>query len=334
MTQVDAMLDLVSIGEALIDFTPMGTTDPGSPLYAANAGGGPANLAVATARLGSKVGFLGKAGNDPFGCHLLNILKQEGIDTTGFVLTDDCHTSLAFIHLTDTGDRTFTFYRAPGADELFDVTDIRLDIIDRARCLHFSSVAFTHETARKANLHAAQYAKTHRLLVSFDPNWRPMLWSDREAGIAAMRLGLPLADIVKVTPEELVLLSGNEDKAASVEYLFSQGVSVVFLTRGPDGSTVYTKEGHVSAPVVPVRVVDTTGAGDACLGAFLHGLLSILHDTQLHSIPLETWGNLATCANAAASLEVSRYGGIPAMPDRGELLDFMREQKVPVDILL
>lgn len=320
------MYDVIAIGEALIDFTPMGTTADGIPLYAANAGGGPANLAVAVARLGGSAAFMGQVGDDVFGRRLVRILGQEGIDTAGLIRSDVYHTSLAFVQLEENGDRDFTFYRNPGADELFGLPDIRYDLIAQARCLHFSSVVFTHETARGATLAAARYAREHGVLVSYDPNWRPMLWHDPDSGLAALRLGIPLADILKATPEELTLLTGETDERAAVDHLLDAGVRVLLLTRGPEGSTVYTREGSVSAPVVPVRVVDTTGAGDACLGAFLRKVTAA--GIPLASITLSALGGMALYANAAASLKVSRYGGIPAMPTDAELEDFIAENKV------
>ena len=320
--------DVASIGEALIDFTPMGAAGNGTPLYAANAGGGPANLAVAVARLGGSVAFLGQVGDDLFGRRLERILQQEGIDTDGLLMSGDFHTSLAFVQLDENGDRDFCFFRNPGADEMLDPSAVRYDLIGKSRCLHFSSVVFTGETARSATLAAAAYARSHGVLVSYDPNWRPMLWKDPQEGLEALRLGVPLADILKVTPEELILLTGISDEAVAARTLLKAGVRIILLTRGVDGSTVYTTAGQVSAPVVPVQVLDTTGAGDACLGSFLFKLLQSMERVgmtaaTLDDLPLGELGAMALYANAAASLKVSRYGGIPAMPTREELDVFL-----------
>ncbi len=322
------MFDVVSIGEALIDFTPMGVTENGTPLFGANAGGGPANLAVAVSRLGGRVAFLGQVGDDLFGRRLERILHDENIDTSGLLRSDSSHTSLAFVQLDEKGDRDFTFYRNPGADELLSEDTVRYDLIAQARCLHFSSVVFTHATSREATLAAASYARACGVLVSYDPNWRPMLWRDARAGHAALRLGIPMTDVLKATPEELSLLTGETGEEAAAARLLDAGVRVILLTRGNGGSTIITRAGRISAPVVPVRVVDTTGAGDACFGAFLKRLVHYMETegltaATLDHVPLAELGEMARYANAVASLKVSRFGGIPAMPTSGELDVFL-----------
>ncbi|MBP7402505.1 MAG: carbohydrate kinase [Clostridia bacterium] len=324
------MFDIVSIGEALIDFTPMGVTENGTPLFGANAGGGPANLAAAVTRLGGTAAFLGQVGDDYFGRRLEEVLTAEGIDTAGLVRSGQYKTSLAFIHLSRDGERDFSFYRDPGADELLGRDAVRFDLIARSRCLHFSSVVFTHDTAREATLAAASYARARGVPVSYDPNWRPMLWRDEHAGRAALRLGIPTADIVKATPEELELLTGESDESAAAGRLFDQGVRILLVTRGDAGSTVSTKAGSVDAPGVRVQAVDTTGAGDACFGAFLLELVRSMENTRtgtgsLGDIPLAELGRIARFANAAAALSVSRHGGIPSMPTRHELDAFLAE---------
>jgi fructokinase len=320
--------DLVSVGEALIDMTPMGSTENGTPLYAANAGGGPANLAVAFARLGGSTAFVGQVGDDFFGHRLAATLAAEGIDTTGLVHTGNYHTTLAFVHLFDGGDRDFTFYRNPGADEMLTRDTLRYDVIGRSRALHFSSLVFTNEIALAATLEAAAFARSHGTLVSYDPNWRPMLWAEKDEGREALRRGIPLADIVKATPEELELLTGTANESASADRLFASGVRILLVTRGPDGCTVMTRDGREDVPGIPVTAGDGTGAGDAILGAYLFDLLrtmeaSDLRVAELSSLPLRELGRIARFANAAAALKVSRYGGIPAMPRKPELDAFI-----------
>lgn len=322
--------DLVSIGEALIDLTPMGTADNGTPLYGANAGGGPANLAVAFARLGGSAAFVGQVGDDFFGHRLAATLAAEGIDTTGLVHTGLYHTTLAFIHLYDGGDRDFTFYRNPGADEMLTRDTLRYDVIGRARALHFSSLVFTNAAALEATLEAAAFARNRGVLVSYDPNWRPMLWAEKDKGRQALRRGIPLADIVKVTPEELELLTGTALESESADQLIASGVRILLVTRGADGCTVFSRAGREDTPGIPVTAVDGTGAGDAFLGAYLFDLLrtmkaSDLPVAELESLPLRDLGRIARFANAAAALKVSRYGGIPAMPHKPELDAFIAD---------
>ncbi len=323
-----ARFDLVSCGEALIDFTPVDANEPGPPLYAAHAGGGPANLAVAFARMGGAAAFIGQVGNDFWGRHLAATLAAEQIDTTGLVYADLYHTSLAFVHLFADGDRDFTFYRHPGADEKLCQRDVRFDVIQQARVFHFSSLLFTDETARTASLAAARFARAQGLLVSYDPNWRPMLWPDAQAGHEALRLGLRLADFVKVTPQELALLSDTQSETEGTQRLFNSGVRLVLLTRGAGGCTVFSRSQRVDVPGFAVAAVDTTGAGDAWLGAFLYQWIA--HSKQANAtapvpdqLPAAELAQMARFANAAAAVQISRFGGIPAMPLYSEVRAFL-----------
>ncbi len=334
-----ADFDLVACGEALIDFTPAHPRDTGAPLYAAHAGGGPANLAVALARLGATAAFIGQVGNDFWGHHLAATFAAEQVDTTGLVYTDRYHTSLAFVHLSADGERDFTFYRHPGADAKLRRGDIRFDVIQRARLFHFSSLLFTDQTARAASLAAAQFARTKGLLVSYDPNWRPMLWPDEDTGRQALQLGFPLADFVKATPPELALMTDTSSEALGVQKLFDHGVRLVLLTRGAAGCTVYSPLQRVDVPSFAVTATDTTGAGDAWLGAFLHAWIRYTASAPApvpapDELEASILTQMARFANAAAALQISRYGGIPAMPLYAEVLAFLAAQPRTQDSVL
>lgn len=162
------MIDIAALGELLIDFTPCGTNERGVKLFAENPGGAPANVLAMASRLGGKTTFLGKVGQDAFGDFLRSMLVQNGIDSSGLAVDGSAPTTLAFVQLDENGDRSFTFYRDPGADRMLTVEEVKSELIGDCRIFHFGSVSMTHEPSRSATLYAAQYAKGQSKLVSFE----------------------------------------------------------------------------------------------------------------------------------------------------------------------
>ena len=179
------MYDITALGELLIDFTPLGDSPAGQPLFEANPGGAPANVLTALARLGGRGAFLGKVGDDRFGRFLAQALTEHGVDPTGLRFSSEAPTTLAFVHLDRHGDRSFSFYRHPGADTTLTAEEVDRRLIEEGRIFHFGSLSLTDEPARGATLHAVEYARARGKIVSYDPNWRPPLWpSDEEIGRA------------------------------------------------------------------------------------------------------------------------------------------------------
>ena len=170
------MFDVVALGESLIDFTPNGTNAQGIELFARNPGGAPANVLAMNARLGGKTAFIGKVGKDGFGDFLRQTLVESSIDVSGLVIDEKIPTTLAFVQLDSKGDRSFTFYRNPGADVMLTSAEVNRNLIDDAAIFHFGSVSLTADPSRTATLEAARYARQQGKLVSFDPNYRPLLW--------------------------------------------------------------------------------------------------------------------------------------------------------------
>ena len=143
-------LDVLAVGELLIDFTPI-KAESQQKCYEQNAGGAPANLLAMVSKLGGKAAFAGKVGNDQFGKYLANVLKQLNIDTQGLVYTDDAVTTLAFVHLDVNGERSFTFCRKPGADLLLKTEEIDRALIDRSTIFHFGSLSLTDEPSKNCS---------------------------------------------------------------------------------------------------------------------------------------------------------------------------------------
>lgn len=307
------MVDIVALGEVLIDFTP---TAPRT--FYANPGGAPANVLAAGARLGLKTAFIGMVGDDDFGVMLARDLENADIDTTGLKVTKAAPTTLAFVQLDEKGDRSFTFVRSPGADMMLTTENVEYGLIDNAQIFHFGSLSMTDEPSRSATLAAAGYAKKAGKIVSYDPNLRPPLWKSMDAARTEMRKGFAFADIVKISEEEVEFLYGTRDLAAGAAALHAEGVKLVFITLGPKGCYFSSGEASGCLPTYDLPVVDTTGAGDAFMGGILFGVLeSGVGLEELAKAPrLEM---LADFANATGALATTKPGGILSMPLRAHV---------------
>ena len=311
------MTDITTIGEVLIDLTQSGWTEQGIPRFDANPGGAPANLAVAASRLGARTAFIGRVGRDSFGDYLRRCLAENGVDVSGLSVDEKERTTLAVVALDEKGERTFSFYRDPSADVNLSMAHVPLERLGSTKVLHFGSVSLTAEPARTATLEAARTAKASGAWVSYDPNYRASLWSDEETAIRNMLGPLPLVDILKVSDEELPLLTGIADPAEGSARLVEQGVRLVLVTLGAHGA-FYRFDGHTGhVPGVPCVVGDTNGSGDTFFGAALSQLVKLDSLDQLTVPELE---HILAFANKAASITTSRHGAIPAMPTLAEVL--------------
>lgn len=329
------MTDIMALGEVLIDLTQTGTDEKGIPQFAAFPGGAPANVAVAAARLGGRTGFIGMVGKDSFGSQLRQTLLNEGVDTEGLRETEESPTTLAIVSVDAAGERSFAFYRQPGADTRLTPGDaIRALDESSPKILHFGSLSLTTEPSRTAALAAVEHAKAGGVLVSYDPNYRPALWSDEEKAIRWMKEPLGQVDILKVSDEELVMLTGTEDLEEGSKMLADYGIRLVLVTLG--GAGVFYRFGSCSGriPGESVTVSDTNGAGDTFLGAVLSKLSKagesksgcgeegaghagcVLNENVLSE---EALREILQFANRAAAKTCSRPGAIPAMPTLEEM---------------
>ncbi|MFD2672565.1 PfkB family carbohydrate kinase [Marinicrinis sediminis] len=317
------MIDVTALGEVLIDFTPAGTSENGQVQFERNPGGAPANVLAALTKLGRTAAFIGKVGDDQFGHYLREVLANHHIRTEGCVLSRQYHTTLAFVHLAGDGDRSFTFYRKPGADMMLEQQEVKTELIDQSSIFHFGSLSMTDEPAYTATLSALKYARQKNVLISYDPNLRPALWSDMEQARERILNGFEFADLVKISEEELAFITGMEELEAGTAWLREQfDTKLILVTLGAAGCfyRLGDRTGHVSG--FQVKAVDTTGAGDSFLGGLLlgileHGGLEDLEESQLQA-------NIRF-ANAVGALVTTQMGAIPAMPTRQEVLDFMQQ---------
>lgn len=311
------MYDITALGELLIDFTQLGTSESGEAIYERNPGGAVANVLVAAANCGHKTAFIGKVGKDMHGEYLSNTLERFGVDTSGLVLSDEAFTTLAFVALSADGERTFSFARKPGADTLLRAEELNRSILDNTRIFHVGSLSLSDEPSRSATREAIKLAKRSGAMISYDPNYRAALWPSRAEAIRQIRSILPDVDIMKLSEEEAPLLVDIDDPVAAAAKLNQMGIHCAAVTMGKSGAIVSVGGEARSVPSFPASVVDTTGAGDAFWGGFLHGLLS--SGLTARQITIDDAERFACWGNATAALCVQRHGAIPAMPRYDEI---------------
>jgi len=313
------MPDVTCLGELLIDFTSVtpGASIMATPAFEKHAGGGPANVAVGVCRLGGSAAFLGMVGNDEFGRYLAGELADRAVDITGLRYSDQAHTTLAFVALRDDGEREFIFYRNPGADMLYAPADVDASLLAAGRVLHHGSISLIAEPNRSATLQAVAIAKSHGRIISFDPNLRLNLWPNAEAAFSGIQLGIPTADLLKVSAEELTFITGEQSIDAGMAALTARGVPVVVVTLGEEGCAYVWGPYRGRVTTTPRPAVDTTGAGDAFVAGLLYGLTRV--STSHLALSHDEVKNILGFANTVAGHVVTKRGAIPAMPTLAEL---------------
>lgn len=309
--------DVTALGELLIDFTENGLSSQGNPLLEANPGGAPCNVLAMLSKLGRKTSFIGKVGDDQFGHMLKGAIESAGIDSAGLVLDGKAHTTLAFVHKLPDGDRTFSFYRDPGADILLRKDEVSREQIAASRIFHFGSLSFTHPGVREASEYAIACAKEAGVLVSFDPNLREPLWDSLEDAKEAIRYGMSQCDVLKISDNEVTFMTGETDLVKGAKLLQEQyQIPLVFVTFGKDGSMALWNGKQIQAkPFLQEGTIETTGAGDTFTGSVLNGAL----EYGLEGLNEERLEQMMIFANAAASLITTRRGALRVMPERDEV---------------
>jgi len=313
------MIDVVALGELLIDFTCLTADADGYPTMAAHPGGAPANFLAAVSAFGGKAALLGKVGTDTFGKLLTGTLQRAGIETRGLLAAEDVFTTLAFVTLDSQGDREFSFSRKPGADTTIRFDELDLSLIDEAKVFHFGTLSLTDEPARDATYRAVAYARERGKLITCDPNLRKPLWKDLDAAREQMLWAVSHADVVKISDEEIDFLFGLDPKAGAEKLLREFGVKMVFATCGADGCWFQSPIacGHVPS-LQGIQVADTTGAGDIFGGSAVWQLLQSgkapdeLTESELRQI--------VRFACTAAGLSTTRPGGISSVPALQDVL--------------
>ena len=303
-------MKITTIGEILIDMTQTHIDENGIPHFAAIPGGAPANVAVAVSKLGGEAAFVGCVGDDLYGRLLRDTLVRYGVSADGLQVTKRANTTLAIVMVDPTGERSFSFYRKPGADTLIHVDKAIRDTAD-TDILHFGSVSLTDPYCRDAVVTTVQVAKNNGALITYDPNYRAALWDHEQAAMLQMRAVLPLCDIVKISDEETQLLCGVQEPEAALEVLMGMGIRLAVVTLGKHGAMWRCGEMQGLVPGFSVKVADTNGAGDTFFGALLSRIAA---RGGLDGLTADEISGMVRFANKAASITTSRPGAIPAMP--------------------
>ncbi len=310
--------DVVALGELLIDFTDNGVSTQGNPVMEANPGGAPCNVLAMLTKLGRSTAFIGKVGNDIFGKQLSDSLKELGIGTEGLVMDEKIHTTLAFVHTFPDGDRDFSFYRNPGADMMLREDEISEELISNARIFHFGSLSMTSDPAKTATLKALDIAKKSGVIISFDPNLREPLWESLSDAKREIGLGMEYADILKISDNEIIWFTGEDEFDAGVEKIWAEypDIKMILVSMGRDGSSCYQRGRKVTAmPFLQENTVETTGAGDT----FAAGVLNYVLENGLREYSESEMKEMLSFANAAASIITTRKGALRVMPSKQEV---------------
>lgn len=321
----EKQFDVVALGELLIDFTENGTSNQGNQLFEANPGGAPCNVLAMLTKLGKKTAFIGKVGNDMFGRRLKDSLEEVGIDTRNLVMDEEIHTTLAFVHTFEDGDRDFSFYRNPGADMMLTKEEVQDELIKASRIFHFGTLSSTHEGVREATRHAIQVAKENGLIITFDPNLREPLWKDLNDAKAEIEYGMAQCDVLKISDNEVEFMTGTNDYTAGVAKIRERfDIPLILVTMGKEGSRAYY-DGRIveAAPFLQENTIETTGAGDT----FCASILNYVLEHGLKDLTDEQLLEMITFANAGASLITTRKGALRVMPEKQEVLDFIASRK-------
>lgn len=317
------MLDVVALGELLIDFASLATDADGYPTMKANPGGAPCNFLAALNAYGMKTAFLGKVGGDTFGHLLVKTMQSAGIETRGIVVDPSVFTTLAFVTFDAQGDRAFSFARKPGADTQLRWEEADTSLIDDAKVFHFGTLSLTDEPVRTATQKAVAYAGERGKLITFDPNLRLPLWDDPDEARRQILWGLSQADVVKISEDEVEFVWGCTPEEGARKLLDECGVSLAMVTLGKDGCFLKNANAEFRAETPDANTIDTTGAGDIFGGSAVARLLELgkapadLDESDLAYI--------ARYASAASSFSTEVSGGIPSIPAKRRVLEFLGE---------
>lgn len=314
------MVDVVALGELLIDFTCQERDRAGYPTLIANPGGAPGNFLAALQAYGCKTAMLGKVGADAFGSLLLETLKSRKIDTRGVFLDPSVFTTLAFVTLDETGNRAFSFARKPGEDICLTKDEVKqTHLIEDCYVFHFGTLSLTDEPARSATQFAVAHAKALGKLISLDPNLRKPLWRSEEEARRQIEWSLRQADIVKISDEEIDFLWGISPEAGAQKLLTKYGAKLVYATLGAKGCHVANRNGSVTiCSPEGIRVVDTTGAGDIFGGSAMSRFLK--SGRKPDELTIAEMTEIVRFACCAASLSTQTRGGISSVVSLEEVV--------------
>lgn len=308
--------NIFCIGELLIDMVCVdnkGLKD--GEKFEKKAGGAPANVAASISKLEGNAYFLGQVGNDFFGKHLVGLLKDLKINTE--MTVEEGSTTIALVGIDENGERNFDFLR--GSDGAYSFDNINLSKINNSDIIHFgSATGFLEGELKNTYFKLLDYAKSNNIYVSFDPNYRDaLITSDKLDGFVEDCIEfLKESDFTKLSDEELTLITKEKDIKAGVNKLHELGVKIVTITLGSKGTYLSVNGQNAVIPSIKIKQVDSTGAGDAFVGAVLKQVAEI-DDKQ--NINFEEWKNIILFANKVGAITCTNYGAIASMPTLNEI---------------
>lgn len=313
--------EVAALGELLIDFTQNGLSPQGNWLLEANPGGAPCNVLAMLCKLGHRTAFIGKVGDDMFGNMLKERIETIGIDTANLVMSDTCKTTLAFVHTASDGDRSFSFYRNPGADAALEKSEINAALLTSSAILHYGSLSMTNEPVNTATVYALETAAKAGALLSFDPNLRPVLWDSLEHAKERIMFGISKCNILKIADEELAFCTGEQDIVKGILKLRTKyNIPLITVTQGKHGCRAFYDDGSITLDAqyptfTSVKTIDTTGAGDTFCACILHDILKNGYDDFSEN----RFHDMLIFANAASSLITTRKGALSVMPSEADI---------------
>lgn len=306
-------MKILCIGEALID---MICIDKGKPLsegknFLSKPGGAPTNVAAAIAALGGMVELAAKVGNDPFGKQLINVMQEFGVATRWMIQSDTHFTTFAFVSLMEDGERDFVFNR--GADGELTREEVDAIDLDEVTIIHFgSATGFLPGPLQAAYQSLLQKALQKNIFISFDPNYRHLLFkNDTQTFIDQSWNFLSVCHFFKLSDEEAMLITGANTVADAATVLLERTTAVFAITLGKEGTMLGFNQTTNIIPSIPVIPIDTTGAGDAFVGALLYQLID-KSLTDIHSLSLDQWKKIVANANKAGARTCEYLGAMEA----------------------
>ncbi|MCD4837552.1 MULTISPECIES: 5-dehydro-2-deoxygluconokinase [Neobacillus] len=313
--------DLIAIGRLCIDLNANEINRPmeETRTFTKYVGGSPANIAIGSARLGQKTGFIGKVANDQMGRFITDYLEKNGIDTTGVKIDHTgAVTGLAFTEIKSPEDCSILMYRDNVADLKLHPSDVDEQYIKQAKALLVSGTALAKSPSREAVFLALEYAVKHDVTVFFDLDYRPYTWTDEAETAVYYNLAAEKCDVIIGTREEFDMMEKllnvkESDDHYTASRWFSYRAKLVVIKHGGSGSIAYTKDGAVHrSGIFRTQVLKTFGAGDSYASAFIYGLMKGKDVSEAMK-----WGS------ASASIVISRHSCSDAMPTWEELEQYM-----------
>ncbi len=310
------MFDVVCAGEILIDFISL---EPGKKLkdasrFQRNAGGSVANVAVSLSRLGVKTAFCGKMSTDSFGDYLMRTLEENGVDTTLTVRDSSSKTCLAFVSIDPEGRPDFEFFDEKASYSLLRIDEVDLKTFEKGKLYHFGSIPILKSPTSETLIALLDRAKSVGMLTTFDPNIRPNLIKDKSEYMKLLEYILSKVDVIKMSDQDLHYIFPDLTIGEAAKKVYDYGERLLVITLGDKGCFAILDGQTLEVPAYKMRVIDTTGCGDAFMGGLIHGIINNSFediDKTLHF------------ANATAGLVATRKGAIPSMPTLEEVEEFL-----------